>query len=93
MKAFPICLILGLLFPFMQAGAQTAPYYRDIYPDTWVATDALGRSMPGIGEAGSVKTGQRRVVGIFYITWHTQGLAGMKSPYEADVTKVLQKAP
>ncbi|MDR1154423.1 MAG: hypothetical protein LBL04_06905, partial [Bacteroidales bacterium] len=67
--------------------------FTDIYPDTWVATDALGRSMPGIGEAGSVKTGQRRVVGIFYITWHTQGLAGMKSPYEADVTKVLQKAP
>ncbi len=66
----------------------------DLYSDTWVATDALGRTMPQIDSVGPVKNdGQRRVVGIFYITWHTQNLLNVRSPYEADVTKVLAKAP
>jgi len=68
-------------------------YYRDVYPDTWVANDALGRKMPGFSEVGPVKNDQRRVVGIFYITWHTQGLAKMKKPYNADVTKILKTDP
>lgn len=66
---------------------------RDIYPDTWVATDALGRTMPDIATAGPVKDDQRRVVGIFYITWHSDSLAELKSPYAADVTKVLSADP
>ena len=36
---------------------------RDIYPDTWVATDALGRTMPEFSAVGPVKEDQRRVVG------------------------------
>ena len=28
----------------------------DLYQDTWVATDALGRTMPGIDAVGHVKT-------------------------------------
>ncbi len=67
--------------------------YRDIYPDTWVANDALGRRMPSFSEVGPVKNDQRRVVGIFYITWHTQDKLSMKQPYTADVTKILEKAP
>ena len=70
------------------------PVFRDIYPDTWVATDALGRTMPGIAEAGSIKTDQRRVVGIFYITWHSDNQFELKkSPYSGDVSKVLQQDP
>lgn len=65
----------------------------DLSQDTWVATDALGRTMPGIESVGPVKTDQRRVVGIFYITWHTQNLATLPAPYDADVTKVLQADP
>ena len=65
----------------------------DLYSDTWVATDALGRTMPGFDSVGPVKKDQRRVVGIFYITWHTQGLANLPAPYGADVTKVLQADP
>ncbi len=65
------------------------PYYRDLSPDTWVATDALGRAMPDYATVGPVKEDQRRVVGIFYITWHRDGLAKMKSPYAADVSKIL----
>ncbi len=69
------------------------PYYRDLYPDTWVATDALGRAMPDFDAAGPVKNDQRRVVGIFYITWHSDALAAMKSPYGADVTRILAADP
>jgi hypothetical protein len=69
------------------------PYYRDLYPDTWVATDALGRTMPDYSVAGPVKEDQRRVVGIFYITWHSDSLHGMKSPFNADVDKILKQDP
>ena len=66
---------------------------RDLYPDTWVATDALGRTMPGASEVGPVKEDCKRVVGIFYITWHRDSLADLKSPFSADVTKVLSSSP
>ena len=61
---------------------------RDLYADTWVGSDALGRTMPGINITGPVKKGQRRVVGMFYITWHTDEYADLKGP-TTDVTKVL----
>jgi len=67
--------------------------YRDLYSDTWVATDALGRTMPSYNEVGSVKDDQRRVVGVFYITWHTQGLADLPKPYKANVTEILEQDP
>lgn len=67
--------------------------YRDIYPDTWVANDALGRNMPSFEEVGQVKEDQRRVTGIFYITWHTKDKAKLPQPYTADVTKILNEAP
>lgn len=67
--------------------------YRDIYPDTWVGTDALGRAMPLYDTVGPVKTDQRRVVGIFYITWHSDALNKMKSPYAADVSRILAADP
>jgi len=69
------------------------PYYRDLYPDTWVGTDALGRTMPDLSAVGPVKTDQRRVVGIFYITWHSDPLATLKSPYAADVSRILAADP
>ncbi len=72
---------------------KTETGIRDLYSDTWVATDGLGRTMPTFELAGPVKNDQRRVVGIFYITWHTQDKFNKKSPYEADVTKILQKDP
>jgi hypothetical protein len=40
----------------------------DLYADTWVATDALGRTQPGIKETGPVKPD--KWVAIFYWTWH-----------------------
>lgn len=43
---------------------------RDLCSDTWVAMDALGRTMPGLEEVGPIKQDQRRVVGMFCVTWH-----------------------
>lgn len=68
-------------------------YYRNIYPDTWVATDALGRELPSYSEVGPVKNDQRRVVGIFYVTWHTQDKIKMEQPYRANVNKILHTDP
>ena len=88
--------VLPLLLIVLSA-ANTAlpdePYYRDVYPDTWVATDALGRTMPPWAEVGPVKKDKRRVVGIFYIAWHRDRPATLKSPYTADVTKILAADP
>lgn len=64
---------------------------QDIMSDTWVGTDAIGRTMPTSAEVGLPKQDKQRVVGIFYITWHTQGLHNMPSPYQCDVTKVLNE--
>ncbi len=89
MERFAFAFVLSLVF--ISAVAYSA--VRDIYPDTWVGSDALGRTMPTSAEVGPVKKDQRRVVGIFYITWHDDGKAGMKSPYSADVSKVLAKDP
>ena len=83
-------LIVLLASPIASAAEPT---FRDIYPDTWVATDAIGRTMPDQSVVGPVKQDQRRVVGIFYIAWHSDRLAGMKKPYAADVTKVLAADP
>ena len=86
-------LSLGFLTLCFSVEAQQTEY-RNIYPDTWVGTDALGRTMPDFTQAGAVKTDQRRVVGIFYLAWHTQGHGDEKyGPYEGDVTKILQKDP
>jgi len=68
--------------------------YRDLFSDTWVATDALGRSMPPFDEVGPVKEDKRRVVSIFYITWHTEDhFTNFKNPYSADVSKILKTDP
>lgn len=40
----------------------------DAYPDTYAATDDLGRSLPGFSEVGAVRP--QKQVGIFYWTWH-----------------------
>ena len=90
-------IILALLAISINAAAQkrnkAEVEQRDLYSDTWVATDAIGRTMPTNAETGDVKTDKRRVVGIFYITWHTQNIHSWKAPYSADVTKILEQDP
>ena len=64
----------------------------DILPDTWVATDALGRVMPDAA-AAPLRTDKQRTVGIFYVTWHDEGKYNLKAPYGGDVTRTLLEAP
>lgn len=40
----------------------------DVRPDTWVATDGLGRTLSGYNEVGPKR--EDRFVGLFYWTWH-----------------------
>jgi hypothetical protein len=40
----------------------------DTYSDTWVATDDLGRELPGYDECGPPKA--NKTVGMFYYLWH-----------------------
>ena len=84
-----IIVVIFLIFNAESALAQE----RDLYSDTWVASDALGRKMPTFEMVGPVKKDQPRVVGIFYITWHTDDNFQMKSPYNGDVTRVLAADP
>ena len=90
-------ILLVLLAISINAAAQkknkAEVEQRDLYSDTWVATDAIGRTMPTNAETGDVKNDKRRVVGIFYITWHTQNIHSWKAPYSADVTKILEQDP
>jgi hypothetical protein len=89
MKFSPLHLILGALF--FAFSVQAEP--RDIFPDTWVATDALGRNMPTVKDVGPVKEDHDRVVSIFYITWHTPDRAVGTLPYTSDVTEILSATP
>lgn len=58
---------------------------RDLYSDTWVATDALGRKLPGFETCGAPKS--NKFIGIFYWTWHHRNHGG---PH--DVTKILAES-
>ena len=86
----PLALLALCFSTAANADDSTA---RDLYSDTWVATDALGRTMPAFADVGPVKQDQRRLVGIFYIAWHSDAAAKLKSPYAGDVSKVLAADP
>ncbi len=60
---------------------------RDTMPDTWVATDALGRVLPMSAEVGAPKA--NRTVGIFYFNWH----AAFGNPQVHDIAKILKANP
>ena len=59
--------------------------FRDLYSDTWAATDGAGRVLPMETEAPPLR--KDRFVGIFYWTWHIQYKNGPN-----DNTKLIQAA-
>ena len=84
MSGYSICLFLAGALLCM--GAASAQGSADLYADTWVAADALGRLQPGLDEAGPVKPD--KWVGIFYWTWHVpRGTGGPN-----DNTKLIATA-
>ena len=67
------------------AMAQQDPS-RDVYADTWVATDAHGRTLPTAAECGPPRPD--KVIGIFYFLWlgnHSKGLH--------DISQILSANP
>jgi len=91
MKSYALFMVFLIVCVSDVVYAKEQPC-RDIYSDTWVATDALGRTMPDFASVGPVKDG-RKVVGMFYITWHGDGNAKLNVPYAADVTTILAADP
>ena len=82
------CCILGTTMLSAQSGVQNDSLYRDLQSDTWVATDALGRALPGYAECGPRKGD--RFVGMFYFVTHNNN--GTKDgPY--NVTEILAADP
>jgi hypothetical protein len=69
------------------APASSARRSWDTYSDTWVATDALGRSLPGYDQVGPPR--KDRYVGVFYFLWHGAHVNG--GPY--DISKILRQDP
>jgi hypothetical protein len=79
--------LAGASFFLMPAGAQNAPVPWDTFSDTWVASDGLGRALPGAEQVGAPRAG--KTVGIFYFLW--LGESGEAGPY--DISKILEKDP
>ncbi len=89
------CLVLILVLA-ITSGCHTEknliPEY-DLYADTWVGTDALGRSMPNRHQVGEFKKDKKRTVGIFYVSWHNKNNRIPNEEYTADVSKILEQYP
>ncbi len=72
--------------PAAPAPASAGPAW-DTAPDSWVATDALGRALPGFAECGPRRSD--RTVGMFYFLWHGTHVQG--GPF--DIAKILAQDP
>ncbi len=62
----------------------------DLLADTWVATDALNRSLPTLADTGSPRT--NRPIGMFYYLWHKYA-PGFGSGTNWDVSQWLAAHP
>jgi len=87
-------LVGWLLVSACSAAAVAAPdappqKIVDLYADTWVATDAFKRQLPGRDECGAPRPG--KIVALFYWTWHIPSVnPGCGGVY--DNTRILSEA-
>ena len=88
-----IACVVEAVWPLWTVAQSQKFQIRDLYSDTWVATDALGRTMPTHEQVGDPKTDHPYIIGIFYITWHTMDRAQGDGTYQRDVSRVLAKDP
>ncbi|MGL4943328.1 MAG: hypothetical protein ACRC46_09085 [Thermoguttaceae bacterium] len=82
MQRYFLCLCVLVLFASKVCGETW-----DVMSDTWVATDGLGRTLPGADEVGPPKPD--KVVAMFYFLWN--GRHGEQGPF--DVSKILAQDP
>lgn len=92
--SLPVKIQLAVSMTFLalysqgQTNSETRyPVFRNLYTDSWVATDALGRKLPTFEECGPVK--KDRYVGMFYFMTHIN--PGGNGPF--DVTKIMKANP
>ena len=78
-------LLAALTVALAAPASAQAP--RDLRSDTWVATDALGRSLPTSAEAGPPR--KEKYVAVFYFLW--LGRHGDQGPF--DISKILAGDP
>ena len=75
----------GALALAAPAYAQNAAPVWDVYADTWVATDGLGRSMPTAADVGPPRA--NREVGLFYSLWPSRDSIRAASLQSAEILK------
>jgi len=63
----------------------------DVFADTWVATDALGRSLPTFDDVGPPRA--NRQVGLFYFLWVNRGITNKRDIPVYDNTLILAENP
>ncbi len=80
-------LALVILAAALLLAPASSAAERDLASDTWTATDALGRKLPGFEECGPPKDG--KFVGVFYFIW--LGQHSTSGPW--DVTKITAADP
>lgn len=76
-----ICISLAAL-----SASAGEPLVWDVMPDTWAATDALGRRLPMAEEVGPPRAD--RTVGIFYLVW-----LGNHGDRVVDISRLLRENP
>ena len=60
---------------------------KDVYSDTWVAVDDMGRAVADYEEAGDVKTDGREV-GMIYWNWHTNNIKVSRATLIPEIVKL-----
>jgi len=81
------CLLLATtLSLFAQIPAD-----GDVFADTWVATDGIGRQLPTYAEVGPPRAD--RQVGLFYFLWVSRDAHNVKDIPVQDITQILAENP
>ena len=84
---YPSIIFTSLCLASVAMSQTPSPPTRDVFADTWVCTDALGRVMPTNAEAGDAKPD--KFAGIFYFLW--LGHHGPDKVY--DISEMLKANP
>lgn len=75
--------------PEPELPSDSPVYTMDVRPDTWTATDGLGRTLDTYAEVGGIK--DNKTVGIFYWTWHEE--LGKSTTMIRNNTKIMEEFP
>ena len=83
--------VLSALAAIAAPGCLLCAEDWDVWSDTWVATDALGRKLPGFEECGPPRAD--RTVGIFYFLWVNNSITNGGGSLPVDIGKIVKENP